>query len=141
MMGGSWMGSHFTNDDLVRETRLSDDYDIKQLPDDKLDGTPIYRFQLVPKAGRPIVWGMVEVLVRKSDLMPLKETFSDEDKKPVRALSLSDFRTMGGRTLPTVMLMQPLDKSGEYTRITWKELRFDVKLDPGFFSVRNLTSR
>jgi hypothetical protein len=141
MMGGSWMGSHFTNDDLVRETRLSDDYEISQLPDDKLDGAPVYRFALVPRPGRPIVWGKVEVLVRTGDLLPVKETFFDEDKKPVRALTLGEFRTIGGRTLPTVMMMQPLDGSGEHTRVTWKELRFDVKLDAGFFSVRNLTSR
>jgi hypothetical protein len=141
MMGGSWMGSHFTNDDLVHETRLADDYEITQLPDEKVDGAPLYRFALVPRPGRPIVWGKVEVLVRPSDLLPVKETYFDEDKKPVRSLTLSEFRNVGGRTLPTVMMMQPLDGSGEYTRVTWKELHFDVKLDAGFFSVRNLTSR
>jgi hypothetical protein len=141
MMGGAWMGSHFTNDDLVHDTRLSDDYDVTQLPDDKLDGTPVYRFQLIPRPNRPIVWGKVEVRVRMSDSQLLEQTFFDEDKKPVRALELSDFKSIGGRTLPTVMMMRPLDGSGEYTRVTWKELSFDVKLDASFFSVRNLTSR
>lgn len=141
MMSGSWMGSHFTNDDLVRETRMSEDFDIKQLPDEKLDGVPVYRFELVPKPGKPIVWGKIDVLVRISDQMPLEDTYYDEDKKPVRELQLSDFKTVGGRTLPSVMTMKPLDGSGEYTRVTWKELRFDVNLEPGFFSVRNLTSR
>jgi len=141
MMGGSWMGSHFTNDDLVRETRLSDDYDVTQLPDDKLDGVPVYRFQLIPRPGKPIVWGKVEALVRISDQAPLQQTFFDEDKKPVRQLTMSDFKSIGGRNLPTTMLMKPLDGSGEYTRVTWKELSFDLKLEPGFFSVRNLTSR
>lgn len=141
MMGGSWMGSHFTNDDLVHETRLSEDYDITQLPDGTRDGAPVYRFALVPRPNRPIVWGKIEVLVRAADQLPLAETFFDEGGKPVRALELSDFRTVAGRTLPMVMMMRPLDGSGEYTRVTWKELRFDVKLDAGFFSVRNLTSR
>ena len=27
MMGGSWMGSHVSNDDLVRENRFSEDFD------------------------------------------------------------------------------------------------------------------
>jgi Outer membrane lipoprotein-sorting protein len=139
MMSGSWMGSHFTNDDLVRETRLSEDFDIRQLPDDQLDGTPVYRFELTPKPGKPIVWGKIEVLLRISDQMPVKETYFDEDKKPVRQLTLSDFKPSGGRTLPTVMTMRPLDGSDEYTRVTWKELRFDVNLEAGFFSVRNLT--
>ena len=141
MMGGSWMGSHFTNDDLVHETRFSDDFEISMLPDDKLDGVPVYRIQLIPRAGRPIVWGKIEVTVRISDQQPLKDTYFDEDKKPVREMVLSDFKSIGGRNLPTVMTMRPLDGSGEYTRITWKELSFDVKLDPSFFSVRNLTSR
>ena len=73
--------------------------------------------------------------------MPLKADLFDEDKKPVRALELSDFKNIGGRSIPTVMMMKPLDGSGEYTRVTWKELSFDVKLDASFFSVRNLTSR
>jgi hypothetical protein len=141
MMGGSWMGSHFTNDDLVHETRLSEDFAIRMLPDDKLDGTPVYRIELVPRPGRPIVWGKIEVLVRIADQQPLKQTFFDEDAKPVRALELSDWKSIGGRVLPTTMMMRPLDGSGEYTRVTWKELRFDVNLDAGFFSVRNLTSR
>ena len=141
MMSGSWMGSHFTNDDLVRETRLSEDFDIKQLPDDKLDGVPVYHFELTPKPGKPIVWGKIEALIRTSDEMPLKETYFDEDKKPVRELTLAEFKSIGGRTIPTVMTMRPLDGSGEYTRVTWKQLRFDVNLDAGFFSVRNLTSK
>jgi hypothetical protein len=85
------------------------------------------------------VWGKVEVLVRTSDQQPLQQTFFDEDKKPVRQLTLSNFKTIGGRTLPTEMMMRPLDGSGEYTRVTWKDLSFDVKLDANFFSVRNLT--
>ena len=92
----------------------------------------------MPKPGKPIVWGKVEVWVRISDQMPLKDTYFDEDKKPVREMTMTDFKTVGGRTLPSVMVMKPLDGSGEYTRVTWKELRFDVKLDPGFFSVHNL---
>jgi len=141
MMGGSWMGSHFTNDDLVHESRFSEDFDIKMLPNDKLDGVPVYRIELTPKPNRPIVWGKIEVWVRISDQQPLEDVYFDEDKKPVRELVLSDFKSIGGRMLPTVMTMRPLDGSGEYTKVTWKELSFDVKLDPSFFSVRNLTSR
>ena len=27
MMSGSWMGSHFTNDDIVKDARFSEDFD------------------------------------------------------------------------------------------------------------------
>lgn len=141
MMGGSWMGSHFTNDDLVRESRYSDDYDVKQLANDAHDGVPVYRFELTPRPGKPIVWGKVQVLVRVSDELPVETTFFDEDGKAVRVLDQGEYKTLGGRTMPTVMTMRPLDKPGEYTRVTWKELRFDVPLGDDFFSLRNLTSR
>ncbi len=53
MMGASWMGSHFTNDDLVRETRLSDDYTAVQLAAEPRDGEAVHRFELRPRARPP----------------------------------------------------------------------------------------
>ena len=38
MMMGSWMGSYFTNDDLVKESRLIDDYEIEI----EFEGTGFY---------------------------------------------------------------------------------------------------
>lgn len=140
MMGSSWMGSHFTNDDLVRETRLSDDYTVKQLADAELDGAKVYRFELVPRPDKPVVWGKVEVTVLASNLMPVAQRFFDEDDKPVRSMEMKEPKEVGGRLLPTVTIIRPLDGSDEFTKVTWRELDFDVQLDPGFFSVRNLKS-
>ena len=141
MMGGSWMGSHFTNDDLVRETRLSDDYDAKQLPSEKVDGQDTYRFELTPRPNRPVVWGKVEVVLRAADLQPLTQKFFNEEGKPVRSMELSGIKQLGSRTIPTTMTMRPLDKPEEFTKVTWRELDYDVKLEDSFFSVGNLTSR
>ena len=68
MMGGSWMGSHFTNDDLIRHSRLSRDYHIKKLRDGNRDGVAVYQFQLTPKPNAPVVWGKLVITVRKADL-------------------------------------------------------------------------
>ena len=141
MMGGSWMGSHFTNDDLVQGNRLSEDYTIKLTHDGpNAAGVPVYTFTVTPKPTTAIVWGKIDVTVRKSDLNPVNQIFYDEDGKKVRIMEFSDYRDVHGKTRPMVMTLRPLDDSGEYTRITFKTLDFTVKLDPGFFTLLKLKS-
>jgi hypothetical protein len=140
MMAGSWMGSHFTNDDLIRHSRLSRDYHIKKISDGDADGTAVYRFQLTPKPKAPVVWGKLVITVRKSDLEPLHELFYDEDGAKVRELRFSDHRTIDGRVVPMTMVMRPLDGSNEYTKITYKRLSFSEKLSESFFTLQKLKS-
>jgi hypothetical protein len=140
MMGGSWMGSHFTNDDLVRDTRFSRDFDVELAFDGEQAGTPIYRFTITPKPDTPVVWGKVEVTVRKSDLQPVEERFFDEDGEPVRVMELAKIKALSGKKMPTEVIVRPLDGSGEYTRVTWNEVDFNVDLTPAFFSIRKLKS-
>jgi len=140
MMGASWMGSHFTNDDLIRHTRLSEDYDIELDPGTLAPDREDYIFTLTPRPNAPVVWGKLEITVRKRDLQPLNQRYYDEDMKAVRLLEFSDHREVDGRMLPMKMTVKPLDGSGEFTRVTWKELDFDVKLDKGFFSLQKLRS-
>lgn len=140
MMGGSWMGSHFTNDDLVRDTRFSRDFDIALKSDGDEGGTRIYRFTITPKPDTPVVWGKIDVTVRQSDLQPLEERFFDEDGEPVRVMKLSKIETLDGKKMPTEVVVRPLDGSGEFTRVTWKTVDFRVELEPAFFSLRKLKS-
>ena len=144
MMGGSWMGSHFTNDDLVRHTRLSDDYHIKLVFKGEEKGQAVYRFQLKPKPNTPVVWGKVEITVRKSDLQPLSQSFFNEDEKKVRELVFSNHQQKGDRIMPLKMVMRPLGDSGnytgEYTQVVWKDIDFNVNLSKSFFSIQKLKS-
>lgn len=138
MMMGSWMGSHFTNDDLVKESRLVEDYDIIISFEGERDGAEVWEFRLTPKPEAPVVWGHMEYQVRKADLMPVWARYYDEDGKLVRTLEFSDFREMGGRLVPAVMDMHPEDKPGERTTIRYQELEFDVGIDESFFSLQTL---
>ncbi|MCA9660924.1 MAG: outer membrane lipoprotein-sorting protein [Myxococcales bacterium] len=140
MMGGSWMGSHFTNDDLVKGTRLADDFDAKAEEGPAIDGEATYKLTLTPKPDAPVVWGKIEIEVRKSDLMPARETFYDEDGAAVRLLEFTDFRAVNGRTFPARMKMTPLDKPGEYTEIRYAKIEFDVGLKREFFTLQRLQS-
>lgn len=138
MMGASWMGSHFTNDDLVRNSRFSRDFDVRLVFSGDDDGTSVHRFELRPKADAPVVWGSIEVTIRQADLQPLRELFFDEDGKPMRELELTGHRTLGGRMVPTEMVMRPLDGSGELTRVRFSNIDFDPAIDEGFFTLRRL---
>ncbi|HAW90914.1 MAG TPA: outer membrane lipoprotein-sorting protein [Gemmatimonadetes bacterium] len=138
MMAGSWMGSHVTNDDLVKESRLVDDYEIEIDFDGEREGTEVWEFLLTPLPEAPVVWGKIRYAVRKQDFMPLWARYYDESDEIVRTMTFSDFRLMGSRLVPAVMTMQPADKPEETTVIRYHELDFDVDLDEDDFSLRNL---
>lgn len=138
MMAGSWMGSHFTNDDLVKESQIVEDYDIEIAFDGERDGTTVWEFRLTPRDEAAVVWGHVEFQVRQRDTMPLWARYYDEDGDLARTMRYSEFRSFGGRTVPLVMEMYPEDKPGERTTVRYQELEFDIEIDRSFFSLQNL---
>jgi len=140
MMGGSWMGSHFTNDDLVQESQMIDVYDVTVSFDGERDGVMVWELRLTPKPEAAVVWGHLEFLVGQDDYLPLWAKYYDEDGKLARTMEYSEFREFGGRLVPAVMNMQPADKPGERTTIRYEELEFDIDIDPSFFSLRTLQS-
>lgn len=138
MMGGAWMGSHLTNDDLVKSSRFSEHFEITTSFTGARDGVDIYQFTLVPKPDAAVVWGRIEVNVRQDDLQPVSQVFYDEDGQKARIIEFADYRTVGGKLMPTKLTVRPLDGSGEYTQITWKKITFDLDLDESFFSLQKL---
>ncbi len=138
MMMASWMGSHFTNDDLVRESSMSRDYFITISYEGERNGISVYEFALIPKPDAAVVWGKLELEVRQDDLMPTWHRYYDEDGTLIRELTFSEYTLMGGRRVPTRLVMQPYDKPGEQTVIIYDDLAFDVPIQADTFSLRNL---
>ncbi len=136
MMAGSWMGSHFTNDDLVQETRYSEDYDaeLTARPADDPDGN--FVVTLTPKAEAPVVWGQVVVRVRP-DRLPVDVRYFDERGNLARTMTFDDYREFDGRRAPSTLTLVP-DVEGEFTRLTYLELEFDVDIPPGTFTLEAL---
>lgn len=138
MMGGAWMGSHFTNDDLVKESRLVDDFDVELAFEGDRDGAAVWEIRLTPKPEAAVVWGRIDFRIRRADSMPLWARYYDEDGELARTMEYSAFAEMGGRLVPGVMDMRPADKPEERTTFRYEELEFDVDLAPSFFSLRTL---
>ncbi|MAG71289.1 MAG: outer membrane lipoprotein-sorting protein [Acidobacteria bacterium] len=141
MMSGAWMGSHFTNDDLVKESQLIEDFDVELTFDGERDGVTVWEFRLTPKPEVAVVWGHIDYRVRQSDYMPLWARYFDEDEELARTMRFSEFKDLGGRTVPTVMDVIPADKPNERTRVIYESIEFDIDLDRSFFSLQTLQRR
>ena len=142
MLGNSWMGSHYTNDDLVKESRMADDYTFT-VSDTGVEksGAPVVALTCLPKEDAAVVWGKVVLIVRLSDTMPERISYYDEDFKLARTMTFSDYRKMGGRLMPVSSRIVPADKPAEYTEVVYEEIAFDIDLDPKLFSLRSLKGR
>ena len=140
MLLGAWMGSHFTNDDLVKESRIIEDYDIVISFEGDRDGEEVWEFTMTPKPEAPVIWGRIEQQIRKRDRMPIWAQYYDENGTLSRTFTFSDFRVLGGRTVPARMVIEPADGE-ERTVVTYLELEFEVGLQEDFFSLRNLRAR
>jgi Outer membrane lipoprotein-sorting protein len=142
MMLQSWMGSDFTNDDLVRESSVLDDYDHRWLgvdPDHL--GARAFVIEYRPREGAPVVWGRIVAWIDPVKLAPLRQEFYDEAGVKLRVMTMSDFRDAGGRQYPHHWSMVPIDKPGHETSIEVNAIRFDEKFDDEIFTHRNLTRR
>jgi len=138
MMMQSWMGSDFTNDDLVRESSLEKDYNHKLLGEEILEGYECYRIELIPKPDAPVVWGKILMWVSKEEYHWLKAEYYDEDDYLVNTEILMEIKKMDDRELPTRMEMIPADKDGQKTILIFDEIEFDVDLNESFFSQQNM---
>lgn len=136
MMGSSWMGSHLTNDDLVREARLSEDFTF-ELTSRPANGEGNYVITCVPKPEAPVVWGKVVVEVR-ADKVPVKIDYFDEDGELARTMEYSNVKMVDGRLAPLTFRVVPHDKPGEFTQMSFAELEIDVDLDDSVFSLQAL---
>ncbi len=140
MMMSSWMGSDFTNDDLVKEFTLFEDYSYELI--DVEDGSDdMYYLNCIPREDLPIVWGNIVIAARKSDYIPVWQKYYDEKGNLMREAVYSDIKMFGNRKVPAVMEMIPKNKEGYKTVIRYLKAEFDIELDKDIFSLRNLRSR
>lgn len=139
MMMGSWMGSDFTNDDLVNEFSLLDDYTYELIHPDSAQSEYLY-VKAVPKPDLPIVWGKQIITVRKSDYIPVREEYYDEKDNLMRVLKFKDIKQFGDRRIPSIMEMVPTTKKGHKTIIRYDQAEFNVNISKEIFTLRNLRS-
>jgi outer membrane lipoprotein-sorting protein len=138
MMMSSWMGSDFTNDDLVKEFSLYEDYKYEQVfPEDAVDS--LVYVNCIPREDLAVVWGNIVVSALRDSYIPVWQKYYDEDGELMRVLYYSDITTFADRRLPATMKMVPQDEEG-HTVMHYRELEFDIDLEQDLFTLRNLRS-
>lgn len=145
MMLQPWMGSDFTNDDLVRESSQLEDYSHRLLGIDPgpegFTDLRAYVVEYVPRPGAPVVWGRIVTWIETEHFTPLRSDFYDEKGERLRILRYSDIREVEGRRFPFRWTVLPLDKPGHRTEIQVQAVRFDETFDETIFTTRHLRER
>lgn len=138
MMMQSWLGSDFTNDDLIRESSILEDYEHRLLGSEVIDGRDCYQIEMIPKEEAAVVWGKVIVWIDKVEFIQLKTEFYDEDDYLVNTMLGKKIKDLGGKQLASVLEVIPADEEGHLTRIEYVSLVFDESIQESFFSVQNM---
>jgi len=138
MMMQSWMGTDFTNDDLVRQSSIVEDYSHKITGDTIIEGRNCKKLTLIPNETAPVVWGQINTWIDVEDYLQLKVEFYDEDGYLVNVMNSSNIKEMGGRMMATRMEMIPVEKDGHKTILETREAKFDIPIEEGFFSTQNM---
>jgi len=138
MMMQSWMGSDFTNDDLVKESSIVRDYTHTLVGDTIIEARPAYIIEMIPTPEAAVVWGKILIYITKEDHLQLLVRYYDEDGYMVNTMYLTEIKEIGGRIIPTRLNMVPADNSNQRTEILYMGMEFDVPMEESFFSIQNM---
>lgn len=138
MMAQSWMGTDFTNDDLVNQSSVVTDYEYKLLGSEDVNGVDCHNIQLIPKPDAPVVWGKILFWVEKEDYIQMKVEFYDEDDFLVNTMIGSNIKKFGSKRLVSEYQMIPEENPEHKTLMRYKDLQFDVKIKDAFFTTNNM---
>lgn len=138
MMMQSWMGSDFTNDDLVQSSSLISDYEQEVVATETINDLECYKIQLTPKPDAPVVWGKVFIWIAAENYVQMKVEYFDEDDYLINTLQVMSLGEFEGRTLPATMQLIPNDEPENKTTIEYLDFKFDIDIKEDFFTVQNM---
>ena len=138
MMSQGWMGSDYTNDDILKESSVVNDYDHEIVGEEEYDGRICYKINMVAKEDAAVIWGHQLRWIDKKDFLFLKSELYDEDGYLVRTELGSEIKTMDGRLIPTRIELIPAEEEGQLTIIEMKEMKFNEPIEESFFSKQNM---
>lgn len=140
MLSQSWMGSDFTNDDLINQSSIVVDYQHALLGNDSFEGDKVWVIEAMAKPDAPVVWNKVTLWISQSTYLQRKVEFYDEFDERVNVLTTYDVKELGGRKIATRMEMKPVDKPGNITIFTTHQAQFDFDINDDFFSQQQMKS-
>jgi outer membrane lipoprotein-sorting protein len=138
MMSQGWMGSDYTNDDILKESSVVNDYTHEIVGEDTIEDRLCYRIKMVAKEDAPVIWGsQIRWIDKKEDIF-IKAELYDEDGYLVRTEKGSDLKVMDGRLIPTKIEIIPAEEDGNRTVLVIEDIKFNNNIDETFFSQQNM---
>lgn len=138
MMLQSWMGSDFTNDDVVRADSIVADYDHAVVRDEEYAGQRCWVIEAVPKPDAPVVWGKLRFKIAQSNYVALRVEYEDEDGELVKYGEATDVSLVEGRELATTFKMQDMTRPGNRTTLKYRRITFTPEMNKDTFTLKNL---
>jgi outer membrane lipoprotein-sorting protein len=138
MLSQGWMGSDYTNDDILKESSIVVDYNHKLIDEETVNGYKSYKIEMTPKEDAAVVWGKIIMWIIEDNFIQIKAEFYDEDNDLVKSEFGYDFKNMGGRLIPTRIEIVPANEEGKKTVLYIKEMKFNIDLPATFFSQQNM---
>lgn len=138
MMMQNWMGTDFTNDDLVKQSSIVDDYNHKLIGDSTIQKYDCYKIELLPKEDAAVVWGKIIIFIDKKEYMQMRVEYYDEDGELINLMNFFDVKDMDGRLIPTRMEMIPADSPDKKTVMIFNSIKFNIAIDEDYFTIQNM---
>jgi outer membrane lipoprotein-sorting protein len=138
MMSQGWMGSDFSNDDVIKESSIVADYTHKITGEENYSGKSCYKIELTPKEDAAVVWGKLIIWISKDDYLQLKTEYYDEDGYLMKTEKASHIKAMSGREIPTYFELIPEDEPGNKTIVVMDKIVYDITVPETFFSQQNM---
>lgn len=138
MLSQGWMGSDFTNDDLLNQRSIVVDYTHKIVGEETVDKQTCYKIELIPKEDAPVVWGKIYMWISKEHDISMKIEYYDEDEYLVKSELAYELKNFSGRFIPAIMEIIPADEPGNKTVVTINTIEFNIPIEDAFFSQQNM---
>lgn len=140
MMSQGWMGSDYTNDDILRESSVVNDYTHTFEGEEEVEGRLCHRIKLTARADAEVIWGHQMWWVDKKEYIVLKTELYDEDGYLVRTERGMELKSFEGRILPSLIELVPEENEGNKTLLRINEMKFNIDIAESFFSQQNMKS-
>jgi len=138
MLTQGWMGSDYSNDDILKESSMVVDYKHTLTGSDVIAGKDCHRIEMIPNEEAAVVWGKVIKWISKEDYLQLKSTYYDEDGYLIKTELCTEVKRMGDREIPTRIEIIPEDEPGNKTIVIIDKIVYNITVDESFFSQQNM---
>jgi len=140
MLSQGWMGSDYTNDDILKETSILDDYTHKLLGSETFDGSDCHKIELTPLPNAAVVWGKIVMWITKDTHFIVKSLYYDEDNELSKTELATDIKLLGNRKIPSRMEIIPADNPNQKTVVVIDKMEFNIKIEDKVFTQQYMKS-